>query len=657
MLENIVKSTSDIDKYGTFDLIVRAFDDTDDEKVVLESFRGLNLNPDSDRYIARIIGDTKVAFNFDADSDTERRIIVSGKYPNRSNYIRVVMSTAHLNGDVPANAVPFGFRGAGVLKTNDSLTDGANPNAERLECSASSALTGSILPPLPFRFKVTRGDVATTAGYAGHPGVNEITSADFYWGVKFERNSDVLNANQSSDPNRLVASLTRFSGIEKLDTLVTGSGKDLFNNNKFTLANVALGNTAVADLTGSAADHMREAAYIRNHNPASDSVNYTIDDGVLSGRISMATLMARTSSIEFNRFSAYNKFTTPMYGGFDGVNILDKDSARLNDKGTSVDTGGAASTTYVSPGLASNVNGTGKNNNGVASYNAAINMMTDPWVVNTNILAIPGIREPLVTNSAAKKVRDYGKAIYLMDIPQYDENVNRLFDDKKIKPDVEKTEELFSSRGLDNNYTAAYFPDVQIDDEINTQRVTVPPSVAAIAALGFNDRVAFPWFAPAGFNRAALSFVKNVEVRLSAEDRDNLYTARINPIATFPREGFVIWGQKTLQVAKSALDRINVRRLLLEVKRIIGGIALNLVFEPNNAQTRAAFVKQATLQLGIIQTAAGVESFSVVMDSSNNKAVDINANRMNGRIVIVPTRAVEFIAVDFIITPAGVEFT
>jgi hypothetical protein len=655
-----VRKAIDADDFGTFSVQVRQFNDTDPNSKVVEEFVGLSMNPLDERYIARIIGDTKVAFNFDADSDTERRIIVSGKYPNRSNYIRVVMSTAHLNGDVPANAVPFGFRGATVLKTNDSLTDGTTgaPAARRLECStAGSALTGSILPPLPFRFKVTRGDVATTAGYAGHPGVNEITSADFYWGVKFERNSDVLNANQSSDPNRLVASLTRFSGIEKLDTLVTGSGKDLFNNNKFTLANVALGNTAVADLTGSAADHMREAAYIRNHNPASDSVNYTIDDGVLSGRISMATLMARTSSIEFNRFSAYNKFTTPMYGGFDGVNILDKDSARLNDKGTSVDTGGAASTTYVSPGLASNVNGTGKNNNGVASYNAAINMMTDPWVVNTNILAIPGIREPLVTNSAAKKVRDYGKAIYLMDIPQYDENVNRLFDDKKIKPDVEKTEELFSSRGLDNNYTAAYFPDVQIDDEINTQRVTVPPSVAAIAALGFNDRVAFPWFAPAGFNRAALSFVKNVEVRLSAEDRDNLYTARINPIATFPREGFVIWGQKTLQVAKSALDRINVRRLLLEVKRIIGGIALNLVFEPNNAQTRAAFVKQATLQLGIIQTAAGVESFSVVMDSSNNKAVDINANRMNGRIVIVPTRAVEFIAVDFIITPAGVEFT
>ena len=654
-----VRKADDADGFGTFSLQVRQFNDTDPNSKVVEEFVGLSMNPLDERYVARIVGDTKVAFNFDADSDTERRIIVSGKYPNRSNYIRVVMSTAHLNGDVPPNAVPFGFRGAAVLKTSDLLVDSDITNLpNRLECSAATSdLTGSILPPLPFRFKVTRGDVATTAGYAGHPGVNEVTSADYYWGVKFERNSDALNPNQSSEPNRLIASVTKFNGIEKLDTLVTGSGKDLFNNNKFTLANVALGNTAVADLTGSAADHMREAAYIRNHNPVADTINYTINDGVLSGRLSMATLMARTSSIEFNRFSSYNKFTTPMYGGFDGVNILDKNAARLNDKGTSVDTGGAASTTYVSPGMVSNVNGTGKNNNGVASYNAAINMMTDPWVVNTNILAIPGIREPLVTNNAAKKVRDYGKAIYLMDIPQYDEDVNRLFDDKKVKPDVEKTEELFSGRGLDNNYAAAYFPDVQIDDEINTQRVTVPPSVAALAALGFNDRVAFPWFAPAGFNRAALSFVKNVEVRLSAENRDNLYTARINPIATFPREGFVIWGQKTLQVAKSALDRINVRRLLLEVKRIIGGIALSLVFEPNNIQTRAAFVKQATLQLGIIQTAAGVESFSVIMDSSNNKAVDINANRMNGRIVIVPTRAVEFIAVDFIITPAGVEFT
>ena len=180
--------------------------------------------------------------------------------------------------------------------------------------------------------------------------------------------------------------------------------------------------------------------------------------------------------------------------------------------------------------------------------------------------------------------------------------------------------------------------------------------MAALGTFAFNDKVAFPWFAPAGFNRGGLDFVTNVETRLSSDDRDTLYDARINPIAVFPRAGFVIFGQKSLQIAKSALDRINVRRLMLEIKRQVVRVADQLLFEPNNAQTRARFIAQITPLLSLVQAQAGIEQFKVICDETNNTAVDVEANKMNGRIVVVPTRAVEFISIDFIVTNSGVSF-
>jgi hypothetical protein len=289
-----------------------------------------------------------------------------------------------------------------------------------------------------------------------------------------------------------------------------------------------------------------------------------------------------------------------------------------------------------------------------------VRLNTDPFVVYTNLLAIPDIKEPLITDYAGDRTREYSQAMYVMDIPEYGmtngTSSTRLYGDSTLKPDVPETTEQFEGRALDNNYVATYFPSVVIEDTTNNRRVTVPPSVAALGAIGFSDRVSYPWFAPAGFNRGALAFVKNVGVRLSQADRDTLYDARINPIATFPTGGFVIFGQKTLQQAATALDRVNVRRMLLEVKRLVTGVARNLLFEQNNATTRNRFVAHLTPLLALVQAQAGIESFSIVCNTSNNSDLDAEQNRMNGRIVVVPTRAIEFIAIDFIITNAGVSF-
>ena len=684
-IANIRKSLDAANDFGTFDVQVRRFSDVDTAPEILELYPNCDLNVKSENYIARKIGDKKVYFNFDTTNENEQRLIVEGKNPNRSARIRVVMNGSVENGTVPKKSLPFGFRGLPVLKTTDSLTDDhmlsvltdryghtlGDSSVVRLGglTNATTILTSSIMPPLPMRFKLTRGAVNSSAAFIGQPGANERVDNRFYWGVKFERaplestvTDAALNSNVSDVANPLISSYAKFQGIAKLDVLVTGSGADEFNNNKFTLSRVALYNQLdsghITDITGTAKEHMLQAAYIRNAIPS--SVDYTVSDTLRDGRITMATLVHSSSSV-FNRFQEYNKFSMMFYGGFDGVNIVDRDNRLLNDKASSSDTGGKAGDSYTGGcGLEGTQNaamsGKGNDNNVVSAYQLASKIMTDTVSSNINILAIPGIRDVLVTDAVLANTKNYGLALYVMDVLNYDVDSNRLFDDSATKPDVRETTEQFDARAINNNYAASYFPDVFLNDPVANRPVKVPASVAAMGALAFNDKVSYPWFAPAGFNRGALSEVSNVAVRLNSEDRDVLYDGRINPIATFPTGGFVIFGQKTLQQAKSALDRVNVRRLLLEVKRQVSGVARKLLFEQNDASTRAKFVSQVTPLLALVQSQAGIEQFRVVCNETNNTALDVDANKMNGRIVIVPTRVVEFISIDFIITNSGVSF-
>lgn len=669
-ISNIKASTNKANRYGTFNVQVRDWNDTDASPIVIEQFSNCSLDPKSVSYIGKLVGDRKVYYNFDAVDANERRLVASGKYANNSKYVRVVLSSALENGYVPAESLPFGFRGPNLLNVNPALHVGdvLAPANSRLSGKLSTpalSVTSSFLPPVPFRFKATRGEIDSTSPWEGAPGPSEYANPAFYWGVKFERSSTssdssdamntLLNSNIVNEKNPLLAAYTKFVGIEKLDSLITGSVVDTLNNNKFSLANVVMFNGSIGDLTSSVNAHMREAAYIRNAKL--DTTDYRYSDPDLSRkRITLATLLSSGSASDFNRFSAYSKFTNFMCGGFDGVNFLNRDARRLNDKSVSFDAGGGASLNNDIEGFSVNPSGQDVDNSGVVSYMIAANVLTDPMIANNNLLVIPGIKEPYINDATMIKVRDYGLSMFVMDIPSYDDNGNRLYDDSTAKPNIDITTTQLDSRGIDNDYTATYFPSIFIDDATNFRKVKVPASVAALSALSFNDRVSYPWFAPAGFNRASLDFVSNVDVRLNVSDRDRLYESRINPIATFPRLGYVIYGQKTLKINKSALDRVNVRRLMLEIKRIIIGIAKGIVFEQNTASVRNKFVADAAFRLGLIQTQAGIEAFQVVMNESNNSQQDIDLNRLNGRIVVVPTRVIEYIAIDFIVTNSGVAF-
>jgi len=682
-------STNEKQPFGLFEVQVRAFEDSDGNSEILERYPECSLDPTSDRYVARLVGDKKVRFDWDQETPEERRLVVTGKYPNVSQRIRIVMNTAVDLGQVPQKSLPFGFRGISALKTTDTLTDNTGPltgiSGETLGGSTLGRLslfqppgttvlstTGSIIPPLPFRVKVTKGAVSSSPSFLGDPGSTERVNGNLYWGVKTDslpisssNNSTLgvanaaLKSNDGSGINPLVRTYTKFQGIEKMDSLVTGTAADFFNDNKFTLAKVALYNAATqlsdvtTQVTGTAIEHMLQAAYVRNGR--ADPSTYVVTDGTRANRITMASLIA-TSSALFNRFTGFHKYTNIFHGGFDGVNILDEDQSYFRDRALSSDTGGKA---VASPniGLTNAVTaGNGRRNNNVASIRSAVDIITNPVTSKINLLAIPGIREAFVTDYASDAVKEYGLALYLMDPIEYDKSSNRLYDDSAARSDVSKTISLFETRAIDNNYVATYFPDVTIRDDVNNRVVQVPPSVAAMGALGFNDRTQQVWFAPAGFNRGALDFVTNVENRLSANDRDSLYDAKINPIATFPRSGFVIFGQKTLQVAQTALNRINARRMLIDIKRRISSIANRLVFEQNNAETRAKFVSQSIQELTFVQARQGIDAFKVICDETNNPSSQIEQNRLVGSIQVVPTRAVEFISVDFVITNNGVSF-
>lgn len=664
-ITNLVASSNPNNLYGTFTVVVREFDDSDVLPKVVEQFINVNLDPNSDTYIAKVIGDRSAYYNFDALEPSDRRIITQGTYLNRSNYIRVVMNPELERGNIPVNAMPFGFRGLNTLNSNSTLTD-VTGSTLRLAGSGSSTqprLLGAIVPPLPFRFKVTRGEVNSSGAYVGEPGNLEIADSRYYWGVKFERTTNVLNSNIEVLQNNLVSTLTKFAGIPKLDATVTGSYTDQFNSNKFTLARVALYNTSISDVTASSNVHMREASYIRDGVP--DVTNYTIVDPVSSDeRVTLASLLQKAPASTFNIFSQYAKFTAVMAGGFDGVNILDKNAATLNDRATSTESRGSVlgncNGAFVSPGLSSNVNGLGIQNNTVASYRTALDIITNPLVSNANLLAVPGQRDLLVTDYARSANQSYGLSMYLMDVPNYNDQQQRIWDGDTVNSgtiiSVENTAAIFESRNIDDSLVAAYFPDVVINDARNNRRVTVPATVAAIAALGYNDKVAYPWFAPAGFNRAALDFVSLTKTRLNQSDRERLYQVRINPIVKFPRENYVIFAQKTLDNNQTSLDSINVQRMVLDVKKQVIDVGNRLIFEQLTPALRQQFVKNVTPILTNVQSRGGLQQFKIICDNTNNTNLDVENNRMNAKILLVPVKAVEFIAIDFIITRAGVEF-
>ena len=261
-----------------------------------------------------------------------------------------------------------------------------------------------------------------------------------------------------------------------------------------------------------------------------------------------------------------------------------------------------------------------------------------------NLLFTPGLlhsKHPTQVNQIVSNTQNRGDNLYVLDLIDYSSTVAAT---------------VTQASGINNSFAATYWPWVKILDPATGKQIWSPASTVIPGVYAFNDKIAAPWFAPAGINRGGLSTVLRAEQLLNQANKDILYSNNINPLATLPKNGVVVFGQKTLQKEASALDRVNVRRLLLELKIYIRQIADTILFEQNTISTRNSFLAKVTPYLENIQQKQGLYAFKVVMDESNNGPAVIDQNQLIGQIYVQPTRTAEFISLDFILLPTGAEF-
>jgi len=627
-VENITPSTDPANLFGSFDVIVRDFNDRDAAQIPLEQFRGVNIDPSSERYISKVIGDANVFFDFDRD-ETAQKIVLDGNYASKSNLVRVEVDLGVENETVDPTAIPMGFRGIQHLVTSGSAPVTSTVTSTQL--AADTYLKRATQPPLPFRSNIT-------AGSGQKVQVNPL----LYWGVQFEHITSLLTPNASTLKNNSLKSVAKYfpdfattnenfsvgDNVGAVDTTALGIiDADRFCTNMFSLENILVvtSSTTFADPAAwVSAQYIRASVGTIVANPTAKTRLFTVADLIQSNR----------------RFA---KFTFVMQGGFNGVNIFNRDEVEINNTAVVADMNSATRSRDQGPN--------------VRAYAKSLQIMQN--VVNTDIqlLAIPGIRHPIVTDAAADAVKERFDALYIMDIEQLDNDGNDVTSDTQ-SPSVSTTAQNFSDRAIDNNFAAAYFPDVVLTDPNTKTNLIVPPSVVVFGALSLNDAIGHPWFAPAGTTRGALSTTLEARVKLSKTNMDALYDVSLNPLVAFPgnasggqnaKGGVVVWGQKTLQAAASALDRVNVRRLLIEIRRQVRDISQTIIFEPNRAATLARFTAAVTPRLQVIQRQSGLERFRVIIDSSTTTQADVENNTVRGKIFVQPTKTIEFVSLDFVV--------
>ena len=631
MIENISLSTDPMNAYCSFDVVLRAWDDRDSEPRALEQFRGLSLDPTSDRYISRVIGDKNKFFDFDS-AETDQRIVVEGSYDGLSNLVRVEVSQAVSEATVSPSAVPFGFRGAPHL-----VTSGSAPmqDVTSTQLSVSTALKRAVQPPVPYRTSISVG-----------ASPRSVADASLCWGVQFEHVTDLSNVNGSllrNDsllshakhfPTHMTSNMNFAVGSESVG-LIDTDANGVIDSDRFCKNGFSMSNVRVVTSSNGLADPERwaSAAYVRRGGISADD---------------SAKTRALTASDITNANKRFVKFVTMMQGGFSGVNAFDADESKLTDDAVRAD-------------VASTLRG-GSSGPTAKAYTKALSIFKNTLESDVQLLAVPGIRQPTITDAAIAAVEDRVDAMLLLDVVKYDADDAVMRADSTGAPSPLMTAQEFSARALDSSFAAAYFPDVVMTDPTTKTNVTAPATVAALSAIALNDSVGRPWLAPAGLQRGSVQSAVEPSVTLSQQQIDLLYDSSINPIVSFPspesggiarRSGVTVWGQKTLLRRSSALDRVNVRRLLIAVRRIVRRAVMSILFEPNRESTLAKFTSQVTPQLDRIQKERGLAGFRVIVDSSTTTREDVENNTVRGKILLAPVKSVEFVSLDFAINNAG----
>ena len=589
---------------------------------VAEEFTNLNLDPNSNNYILKRIGNTRVSWSTSKDA-----FVSTGLYPNLSNYVWVEMAE---DAGISVQDLPTGFLGPRCPATfeinpttaaaNTSGSNWAHGNnktpmgnnaasfiagwAKALPVAgpltAFSNLTASIQWP---RFGMTTkdtlpGGASTNYSYDAYFGLRHIKSTSYAHDKSFQ---DIARRRRTIDPD-----LSEGAAFSQASFV-------------FTLEDIRSASAGVSSY------YWESGSYTKS------------GDGVSIVKEQSLSYLIKTKKIK--------RFAAPFFGGADGVDVRYADPFATNQIDNNA--GGTSGYPYF-------------------TVEQAIDMVSDPEQVEYELISAPGLIKGSLVDKIVNNTTARGDALAIID-------VKGIYQAKTDNGGVEQNAALttfvntLNTQYIDSSYACTYFPNINLQDTMNGNGETFqcPPSVAGIGAIAQSEASSQPWFAPAGFNRGGLGRLGGnagpvcvgVVEHLTKDDRDVLYESQVNPIAKFPSTGdFVVFGQKTLQQEASALDRINVRRMMIYLKRKIGAIADTILFDQNVQATWSRFKSQAEVVLSEIQAELGIVDYKLVLDETTTTPDLVDRNIMYAKVFVKPARAIEFIAVDFIITRSGVEF-
>jgi hypothetical protein len=589
---------------GTFDVLVRDFFDSDSAPVVIEKFTNCSMDMNQNNYIAKKIG------------------TADGEYELKSKYVMV-----EVNENAPSDALPCGFDGYDVR-----------------------TYTGSKSPFPIFKTKYDYpGEVVYNPPFGLSSGADDI--------IKSSGDNIRRTYLGFSDTIGYDVDFTGYKGKQLPLDICTAVSANIWDTKTkgFHMDNRASGIT------------INNTFYEKVYN--NDEARFVLS-AVTSATTRFYVGSANFSSDPDNESNPYyrlfaRKFTFLVTGGFDGWDIYrenrtNTDRFVLGRSGYL--RGSCPSVKYPTAtgwGAFKQIT-VGDNtqdwaNTDYYAYLLGQRSFSNPEAVNINVFTTPGIdylnHSDLVESAIDMIENDRADSIYICTTPDYNMFVSTPGDTADMIYPQEAVDNL-ETTGIDSNYTATYYPWVLTRDSVNNTQIYLPPTAEVTRNLALTDNIAFPWFAAAGYTRGIVNAIK-ARKKLTQEDRDVLYKGRINPIATFSDVGTVIWGNKTLQIRESALDRINVRRLLLQARKLISAVSVRLLFEQNDQKVRQDFLDAVNPILDSIRRDRGLYDFRVTV---SNDTADLDRNQMTGKIYIKPTKSLEFIDITFYITPTGASF-
>ena len=576
----------------SFDVLIRNFFDTDASPVVVEKFTNCNMDPQSNNFIGKKIGTS------------------NGEYALLSKYVMIELAD-----EAPIDAIPCGFNGY-IQRVYGNISN----KSPVPQFKTKYYFPGEVIYSPPFNI----------------PG----------GGAPIESSGDIIRRSYLGFSTQL--------GID--ESLLNYKGR----------VNPTNWVTSPLPVEGNIWDNISKGFHMDSGATVVDIANSFVTSGQAAFECGVASFDRDPETQENPYYFIYSrKFTVCMAGGFDGWDIYRESRTNLDrfQLGASGFLAGASpSTRYpnaTGEGLFKRIvvenNTQDFANTDYYAYLLGILSFSNPEATNINVFSTSSIdyvnNSNLVEEAIDMIQFQRADSVYIATTPDY----NMFTPDATNPQDIIYSQEAvdnLDNTGIDSNYTATYYPWILVRDTVSNTQIYLPPTGEVCRNLALTDNIAFPWFASAGYTRGLVNSIK-ARVKLTQEDRDTLYQGRINPIATFADVGTVIWGNKTLQVADSALNRLNVRRLLLQARKLISAVAIRLLFEQNDQIVRQQFLDSVNPILDSIRRDRGLYDFRVTVSSSPE---DLDRNTLTGKIYLKPTKALEFIDIEFLITPSGASF-